>query len=308
MKQTFTSALVLCIVLFTISACDAVDLVTRQESVGQPAVSVAQRQGSVLTPIGEISGAENQEIAAAQETMAISASPTGSATNTDDQETQNQQSTPTITNIPSSTISSSLISPSASPTSTNTPVPPESVTQPTSTLRPTNTRVPPTFTFTPTTAVEPSFTPTATIEVPADDGPTSCNPGGSSAFESEVVSLINLERANEGLPAFSNQSQLTSAARTHSDDMACNNFFSHTSPTTGSPFDRINAAGYSFSWAGENIAAGYGSPAAVVDGWMNSSGHRANILSENFTQIGIGYAKWAESDYVVYWTAVFASP
>lgn len=123
-----------------------------------------------------------------------------------------------------------------------------------------------------------------------------------------MVALINQERANVGLSALSVDSRLTSAARVHSNDMACNNFFSHTSPTTGSPFDRISAAGYSYSWAGENIAAGYGSPAAVVEGWMNSPGHKANILSENFTQTGVGYAYWAGSDYGVYWTQVFAKP
>jgi uncharacterized protein YkwD len=123
-----------------------------------------------------------------------------------------------------------------------------------------------------------------------------------------VVSLINAERAAQGLPALTKQSQLTSAARIHSQDMACNNFFSHTSPTTGSPFDRIAAQGYSFSSAAENIAAGYGSASATVDAWMNSSGHRANILNSNYTQIGLGYAYWGSSTYGSYITAVFASP
>ena len=90
--------------------------------------------------------------------------------------------------------------------------------------------------------------------------------------------------------------------------MACNSFFSHTSPTTGTPFDRIAAAGYSYSAAGENIAAGYGAPAALVEGWMGSEGHRDNILSTSFTHIGLGYASRGESAYGVYWTAVFASP
>jgi uncharacterized protein YkwD len=119
--------------------------------------------------------------------------------------------------------------------------------------------------------------------------------------------LINAERAKEGLSPLSKQSQLTTAARNHSEDMACNDFFSHTSPTTGSPFDRLAAIGYSYSSAAENIAAGYGSPAAVVSGWMSSSGHRANILG-SYTQIGIGYAYWSGSSYGSYWTAVFGRP
>jgi uncharacterized protein YkwD len=123
-----------------------------------------------------------------------------------------------------------------------------------------------------------------------------------------VIALINQERSAEGLPALSSQSQLTSAARIHSADMACNGFFSHTSPTTGSPFDRIADQGYSFSTAGENIAAGYSSPASTVETWMNSSGHRANILNANYIHVGSGYAYWEDSAYGAYWTAVFASP
>lgn len=90
--------------------------------------------------------------------------------------------------------------------------------------------------------------------------------------------------------------------------MACNKYFSHTGLNGSSPGDRISAAGYSWSSYAENIAAGYGSPADVVAGWMDSPGHRANILSTNVTEIGIGYVYVASSPYGVYWTAVFASP
>jgi uncharacterized protein YkwD len=226
--------------------------------------------------------------------------PTSTVLATAEENGQTQEFAPTFTSTPSFTLTLAPTSAIDSPTSTFAPILETATERP----QPTNTAVPPTA----TTAAVPTSTSTATTEAPGDDGPASCSPGGNSAFETELISLINQERSDEGLPAYSNQSQLTSAARTHSDDMACNNFFSHTSPTTGSSFDRIAAAGYSYSSAGENIAAGYGSPAAVLEGWMNSSGHRANILSENFTQIGIGYAYWEDSDYSTYWTAVFASP
>jgi len=154
----------------------------------------------------------------------------------------------------------------------------------------------------------PTATKTQSTQPTNTTASTTCNPSGNSSFESQVIALINQERADEGLSALSSQSQLTSAARIHSADMACNDFFSHNSPTTGSPYDRITAQGYDFSWAGENIAAGYTSPASMVESWMNSPGHRANILNENYIHIGIGYAYWGDSTYGSYWTAVFASP
>jgi len=120
--------------------------------------------------------------------------------------------------------------------------------------------------------------------------------------------LINEARNKAGLNSLSTNSKLPSAARKHSQDMACNNFFSHTSPTTGSPFDRIRAEGYNFSWAGENIAAGYGSAQATFDAWWNSPAHKDNILGPNFKEIGMGYASLSGSPYGNYATAVFASP
>ena len=77
-------------------------------------------------------------------------------------------------------------------------------------------------------------------------------------------------------------------------------YFSHTSPTYGTPFQMIKAFGLSFRTAGENIARGYSTPQAVVNGWMNSSGHRANILNASYTQIGVGYV--AQGNY---WTQMF---
>ncbi len=108
--------------------------------------------------------------------------------------------------------------------------------------------------------------------------------------EIDTVTLINQERQNNGgLPPLMIDLRLVEAARLHSLDMATNNFFSHTGSDGSQFWQRIQWAGYFFSWASENIAAGYATPADVVDGWMNSPGHRANILDTNVTEIGLGY-------------------
>ena len=119
-------------------------------------------------------------------------------------------------------------------------------------------------------------------------------------FESQVVSLVNAERAKYGLPALKMDWELSRVARYKSQDMRDRGYFSHTSPTYGSPFDMMKKFGLSYRYAGENIAKGYSSPAAVVKGWMNSEGHRANILNKNFTKIGVGYV--ADGNY---WTQMF---
>jgi uncharacterized protein YkwD len=100
--------------------------------------------------------------------------------------------------------------------------------------------------------------------------------------------------------------KLRCAARVHSKDMAEEGFFSHTNNDGATPWDRIKAAGYSFSTAGENIAAGYPNPQAVVEGWLDSPGHCKNIMSPAFTEIGVGY--YAGGAYDHYWTQAFATP
>ncbi|WP_019505213.1 CAP domain-containing protein [Pleurocapsa sp. PCC 7319] len=117
----------------------------------------------------------------------------------------------------------------------------------------------------------------------------------------EVFKIVNSERGRVGLSPLRLHSQLTAAAQAHSDDMARHNFLSHIGSDGSSPFDRITQYGYNFRWAGENIASGYSSPQDVMQGWMNSSGHRANILNRNFRDIGIGYARGNQP----YWTQTF---
>ena len=121
-----------------------------------------------------------------------------------------------------------------------------------------------------------------------------------ASYEHEVVRLVNEIRQQNGLKPLIENWELSRVARYKSQDMLDNRYFSHTSPTYGSPFQMIKAFGLSYSTAGENIAKGYASPQAVVNGWMNSSGHRANILNVSYTQIGIGYV--AQGNY---WTQMF---
>lgn len=126
-------------------------------------------------------------------------------------------------------------------------------------------------------------------------------PEGSSvlAEESAVVSLVNEIRAQYGLSALTLDENLCRYARVKSQDMQQKGYFSHESPTYGSPFDMMRAFGISYSYAGENIAMGYSSAQSVVDAWMNSASHRANILSANFTSIGVGYV--ANGGYWTQW-------
>lgn len=111
-----------------------------------------------------------------------------------------------------------------------------------------------------------------------------------SAYESEVVRLVNEIRSQNGLPSLKTDWELARVARIKSQDMADKGYFSHTSPTYGSPFDMMKNFGISYKSAGENIAKGQRSAQAVVNAWMNSSGHRANILNSSYTHIGVGYS------------------
>ena len=119
-------------------------------------------------------------------------------------------------------------------------------------------------------------------------------------FEKEVVRLVNEIRKKNGLKELTYDWQLSRVARIKSEDMRDNKYFSHTSPTYGTPFQMIKSFGITYRSAGENIARGQTTPQKVVDAWMNSSGHRANILNSSFTHIGVGYASNGH-----YWTQMF---
>ncbi|WP_246476532.1 CAP domain-containing protein [Salicibibacter cibi] len=124
-----------------------------------------------------------------------------------------------------------------------------------------------------------------------------------SEFEQEVVRLTNEEREDQGLQPLEAHSDLSDVARVKSEDMRDSDYFSHDSPNYGSPFDMMDEFGIDYMGAGENIAAGQQSPEQVVEGWMNSDGHRDNILNEDFTHIGIGHV--AGGSYGDYWTQMF---
>ena len=119
-------------------------------------------------------------------------------------------------------------------------------------------------------------------------------------YEKEVINLVNDIRVKNGLKTLTYDWELSRVARFKSQDMKDNNYFSHNSPIYGSPFDMIKNFGISYRSAAENIAKGQKTPKAVVDAWMNSSGHRANILNSSYTKIGVGYV--AEGNY---WTQMF---
>ena len=121
-----------------------------------------------------------------------------------------------------------------------------------------------------------------------------------SQFEQEVVTLTNKEREKNGLDPLKIDVELSKVAREKSKDMATNNYFDHNSPTYGSPFDMMKSYGVTYRTAGENIAKGQRTPAEVVNGWMNSEGHRANILNGDFTHIGVGYVEQGN-----HWTQQF---
>ncbi|MCQ6558786.1 CAP domain-containing protein [Paenibacillus mendelii] len=115
-------------------------------------------------------------------------------------------------------------------------------------------------------------------------------------FAAEVITLVNAERAKAGLSKLTSDSLLTKVAYDKAKDMYDNNYFDHNSPTYGSPFDMMRAYGVKYSYAGENIAKGQRSPQEVMTAWMNSAGHRANILNKNFNKIGVAYynGEWVQ--------------
>jgi len=121
-----------------------------------------------------------------------------------------------------------------------------------------------------------------------------------ASYEAEVVRLVNEIRTKNGLKPLTYDWQLARVARYKSQDMKENRYFSHTSPIYGSPFQMIKSFGITYRSAGENIAKGQATPQAVVNAWMGSAGHRANILNASFTHIGVGYVRSGN-----YWTQMF---
>ncbi len=206
--------------------------------------------------------------------MVISSTPTATATST-------ATFTPTATNTPTATATFT-----ATPTATETP--------------------------TPTSTNTPQPTSKAIVSGSGGSGGGSgvCN-GGDTGIEASVLAYVNGQRANAGVAPLTYSGALTSAARNHSKDMATNNFFSHTGSNGSSPFDRMRAAGFSFSAAAENVYAGTGSlnsAGSAVGAWMGSTLHRDNMLNGTYTHAGVGYWCISGSEYEGYFTLDLARP
>ena len=150
---------------------------------------------------------------------------------------------------------------------------------------------------TPDTDSKPDTTPDTDNKPGTDTTPDS---GSVSSLERQVVALVNQERAAYGLSPLTLSADLSDGARLKSQDMRDNRYFDHNSPTYGTPFEMMGSLGITYRAAAENIAMGYRTAEAVVDGWMNSPGHRANILSDKYTEIGVGHVDG-------YWTQWFVN-
>lgn len=175
---------------------------------------------------------------------------------------------------------------------THTPAPVATAT-PAATAKPAATPVAtaaPTATpaATPVATAKPTATPVATAAPKSTVTPAAAVSTQESYIQ-QIVTLVNKERATAGLSPVSALESLNKVAAAKATDMRTNNYFSHTSPTYGSPFDMMATFGVTYRAAGENIAMGQRTPQEVMTAWMNSEGHRANILSANFNYIGVGF-------------------
>jgi len=162
-------------------------------------------------------------------------------------------------------------------------------------------------------------TPTTTNQTPVTEATATSTPTriptatpSTEDFVEQVVQYTNEYRRDHGCPDLKLNDQLTEAAQQHSENMATNDFFSHTAPDGSTPWDRIEAAGFAFSLAAENIFAGARTPKETVEGWYNSEGHRENMLNCELEYIGVGYYyledDTGEINFHTYWTQVFATP
>lgn len=168
--------------------------------------------------------------------------------------------------------------------------------------------VPPTNEATTQPTQPAKATPAPAKTTPPAPAPTeqTTAPSPSGSYEKQVVDLVNQERQKAGLAPLKENAALSNVAETKAKDLRDNNYFSHTSPVYGSPFDMMKQFGIKYTAAGENIAKGQRDPQTVMNGWMNSEGHRANILNSNFTEIGVGYV--TDSNGNTYWVQMFIRP
>lgn len=159
----------------------------------------------------------------------------------------------------------------------------------------------------PSYPTKPNYPSTPNVPAPKPEVPTGPTESvsGISSIEMEVIRLVNIERQKQGITPLVASSALSNVARKKSEDMAINNYFSHTSPTYGSSSNMMRTFGINSSYSGENIAKGQLSAQSVVRGWMNSSGHRDNIMNPSFKTIGVGY--YQSSNGTNLWTQMFTN-
>ncbi|WP_405055831.1 CAP domain-containing protein [Kribbella sp. NBC_01505] len=237
---------------------------------------------AVLTGIGwfvlrDLGGQGDQKVTGQEQPLtAVSATPTDDAS---------ADPTPVRPTSPSVTPRRTTPAPTPTKSVTKTPTPTRSSTAPSRE-----------GTHKPTAA--PSHTAT-----PKASKPTKTS-SGSGSPEAQVLALTNAERAKVGCGALRTNSALAKAAEAHASDMVAKHYFAHNSQDGRTPFTRMKAAGFKGGAMAENIAVGYTSPAAVVKGWMNSAGHRANILNCSYTMLGVGYdsgqvkPEWGKGSWV----------
>lgn len=164
----------------------------------------------------------------------------------------------------------------------------------------------PSDTSTDDSTAEPSQSSSASATTSAAESTTDSE---LAQFQAEVLELTNEEREAAGCEVdLTANADLQTAAQEHAEDMLENNYFDHESQDGTTPFERMTAAGYDWSAAAENIAAGQATPEAVMEAWMNSAGHKANILNCNLTELGVGYAAGSGADYGTYWVQDFGTP
>ncbi len=128
----------------------------------------------------------------------------------------------------------------------------------------------------------------------------------NGSFQQQILSLVNAERSKAGLEPVTLNSKLSQAAQNHTNDMISKRYFSHNSPSGSTMVSRVKAVGYTYSTIGENIAAGGSTASATMTQWMNSPGHKANILNPKFRELGVGYGA-SNDQYRYYWTQVFGT-
>ena len=150
---------------------------------------------------------------------------------------------------------------------------------------------------------KPAATSSKPAAVTSKPAAASSNNG---TYEQQVVNLVNQERAAAGLSALTVNTKLAGMAEKKAEDLRDNHYFDHNSPVYGSPFDMMRQFGISYKSAGENIAKGQRTPEEVMNGWMNSPGHRANILNSSYTEIGVGYV--TDGSGTGYWVQEFIRP